>query len=148
MTNLQKIKTYLLHQHKISLVIAIGWPIFAMLADIETLIRTPNSRLIFGSLLTVAMTVCLNIPLILLLFRFLGRMIELIGTWRSYLILVLAFFFEGWVYSKSNRNADFFTPDVLLGAIPFVLFMGIALLIVKGDRPFVAEGMFEKKSEN
>ena len=144
--NYGKIKTYLLDQRKVFLVIAISWPIFAMLADIETLIRTPNSRLIFGGLMTVAFTVFVNIPLLLILFRFLGRMIELIGTWRSYLMLVLAFFFEGWIYSKSNRNADFFTPDVFLGAIPFVLFMGIALLIVKGNRPFIAEGMFEKKS--
>lgn len=144
--NYEKIKTYLLDQRKVFLVIAIGWPIFAMLADIETLIRTPNSRLLFGGLMTVAFTVFVNIPLILLLFRFLSRMIELIGAWRSYLILFLAFLFEGWVYSKSNRNADFFTPDVMLGVIPMVVFMGIALLIVKGNRPFVAEGMFEKKS--
>lgn len=146
--NYEKIKTYLFAQRKVFLGIAIGWPIYAMVADIETLVRTPNSRLFFGGLITVAFTVFVNIPLMLLLFRFLGRMIELIGTWRSYLMLVLAFFFEGWFWAKSNRNADFVTPDVFLGAIPFVLFMGIALLIVKGNRPFVAEGMFEKKSEN
>lgn len=143
MTIYQKIKHYILHQNKFVITLSFAWAILCMLAQLETVIRAPNGRIISAFVLLGVMTFVLNIPLLLVMSRILERLIELIGHWRGYTILFVAFLFEGVIYSKSKVPSS---PVVglFLGAIAMVVLMAVALVFIKGSKPFISEKLFTK----
>ena len=102
MTIYQKIKHYLFHQNKIVLAISFGWAILSLLAHLESVIRAPNGRVLIAIVLLGVMTFVFNIPLMLLILRILERIVELIGKWKGYVILFIAFVLEGVIYSTSK----------------------------------------------